>query len=72
MPNRLPDDAARALLAASLQALGVRVDEERLATLTPLAADLLADGEALSGRAAPEVEPMVVLRLPGADREGER
>lgn len=66
------EPTARQLLALTLQLLGVPTDDERLAQLAERTAALLADGDRLSGRAAPEVEPMVAQRLPGADGGGDR
>ena len=72
MSHPAPDPTARDMLAVSLKILGVPTDEQRLDALAARASALLEDGERLSGRAAPDVEPLVTLRLPGADREGDR
>ena len=72
MSNASPGSAGREVLAAALRVLGVPTDAARLAELEEKAAALLDDGDRVSARVAPDVEPMVVLRLPGSEREGIR
>jgi hypothetical protein len=72
MSGSAPESTAREILAVSLKLLGVPTDDERLAQLEEKVAALLEDGERLSARVAPEIEPLVVLRLPGSEREGGR
>ncbi len=72
MTGPAPDSAVRETLATALRVLGVPTDDARLAELEEKAAALLKDGDHVSARVAPEVEPLVALRLPGAEREGGR
>lgn len=68
MAETQPTGNAKRLLAAALDACGIKMDDERLAHLEPMVDSLLADAAALTPLAKPETEPWLVARLPGAER----